>query len=271
MHGARYNTRQDDWKDAAMVPPERLDRGDGVSLAFRRQVGRGPVVVFLPGLRSDMLGSKACAVAEFCAARGQAFLRLDYYGHGESDGRFEEGTIGRWFEDALHVVTTQTEGPLLLIGSSMGGWMALKLALALGTRVVGLIGIAAAPDFTERLMWASMAPPERHLIETEGRLEVPSPYGDPLVITRALIEDGRRQVVLDAPLPFAFPVRLLHGQRDADVPWELALTLAQTITGGDVQTMLIKDGDHRLSRPQDLALLERALSDLLGLEDGGKA
>lgn len=254
-----------------MTGPEHLDRGDGVRLAFRRQPGRGPVVVFLPGLRSDMRGAKAEAVAAFCAQRGQAFLALDYSGHGESDGAFEDGTIGRWFADALHVLTARTEGRLLLIGSSMGGWMALKLALALACRVTGLIGIAAAPDFTERLMWHSMAPPERRRLETEGRLIVPSPYGTPLIITRALIEDGRSQLVLNQPLPFTFPVRLLHGQRDADVPWELALTLAATITGGDVQTLLIKDGDHRLSRPQDLALLERTLSELLGGEDGGKA
>ncbi len=249
----------------------RIDRGDGVMLAFGDLAGAGPTVVFLPGLRSDMTGAKAQAVAGFCEQRGQAMLRLDYSGHGGSDGRFEDGTIGVWVRDAACVIEAVTSGPLILVGSSMGGWIALLLARSLGARVVGFIGIAAAPDFTERLMWQSMAPAERRRLETAGRLEVPSEYGAPLVITHALIEDGRRNLVLDGRLLLPCPVRLLQGQCDPDVPWETALTLARAIDGDDVVTVLIKDGDHRLSRPRDLAVLTRTLSDLLGREDGGKA
>jgi pimeloyl-ACP methyl ester carboxylesterase len=254
----------------------RIDRGDGVMLAFGDLPGASPTVVFLPGLRSDMTGAKAEAVAQFCLQRGQAMLRLDYSGHGASDGRFEDGTIGQWMQDALHVITSATTGPLILVGSSMGGWIALLIAQALQSRVAGFIGIAAAPDFTERLMWQSMAPAERRQLETIGRIEVPSDYGEKLVITHALIEDGRRNLVLNARLSLGCPVRLLHGQRDPDVPWETALTLARSIDGADVVTLLIKDGDHRLSRPQDLALLTRTLSDLLGVlgvlvrEDAGE-
>lgn len=241
----------------------RLDRGDGVELAWAQLDGAGPCVVFLHGFASDMSGSKALAVRDFCAARGQAMLRLDCSGHGESGGDFTAGTIGRWTEDAAAVVAARTAGRLILIGSSMGGWIALLLARRLGARVQALIGIAAAPDFTERLMWQSMAPAEQAALLRDGRLEVPSAYGPKLVITRALIEDGRRHLLLDQPIALACPVRLLQGQRDADVPWETALTLSERLTGEDVQVQLIKDGDHRLSRPQDLALLTATLAALL--------
>jgi pimeloyl-ACP methyl ester carboxylesterase len=239
-----------------------LDRGDGVTLAWRHQAGRAPTLVFLPGFGSDMAGSKAVDVAAFCAARGQAMLRLDYSGHGASGGAFTDGTIGRWTEDALAVIAT-IEGPLLLIGSSMGGWIALLVARALGARIAGLIGIAAAPDFTERLMWEAMAPPERARLMTEGVLHIPSQYGPPTPVTRALIEDGRRHLLLDAPIPITAPVRLLHGQADPDVPWEMALRLSERLVSADVQVTLIKDGDHRLSRPRDLALLRMTVAAML--------
>jgi pimeloyl-ACP methyl ester carboxylesterase len=244
-----------------------LDRGDGVKLAYAHLPGRLPIVVFLPGFSSDMTGAKATALAAFCAARGQALLRLDYSGHGASGGAFTDGTIGRWTEDALCVIDRVTQGPLLLVGSSMGGWIALLVALARPNRIAALAGIAAAPDFTERLMWDAMTVEERHRLMREGVLTVPSPYGDPQRITRALIEEGRSHLLLGAPVPLACPVRLLHGQRDEDVPWELALRLAEQIEGEDVQVTLIKDGDHRLSRPADLALLSRTVATLLG-EDG---
>ncbi|MBW4093164.1 MAG: alpha/beta hydrolase [Proteobacteria bacterium] len=248
--------------------PIRIDRGDGVTLAARLLAGRGPTVVFLPGFRSDMGGDKATHLARVCAARGQALLRLDYSGHGASGGRFEDGTISRWAEDARCVIDRLTAGPLVLVGSSMGGWIALLVARADPARVAGLVGIAAAPDFTERLMWDAMAPPERARLLSEGVLHIPSQYGPPTPITRALIEDGRRHLLLDAPIPLACPVRLLHGQRDPDVPWETSLDLAGRITGNDVRVTLVKDGDHRLSRPADLALLDAVLAPLLG-EDGG--
>jgi pimeloyl-ACP methyl ester carboxylesterase len=246
-----------------------LDRGDGVTLAWARLEGRAPTVVFLPGFASDMAGDKATALEGFCAARGQAMLRFDYSGHGASAGSFTDGTIGRWLTDALIVIDRQSEGPLVLVGSSMGGWIGLHVALVRPERVTALIGIAAAPDFTETLMWDALPPPERARLAEHGFIEAPSRYGPPVRITFALIEDGRRHLLLGGPIRLAVPVRLLHGQRDPDVPWETALKLAERIEGPDVQVTLIKDGDHRLSRPEDLSLLCRSVAALLG-EDGGE-
>jgi pimeloyl-ACP methyl ester carboxylesterase len=240
-----------------------LDRGDGVDLAWSRNDGTSPTVVFLTGFRSDMTGDKANALAAFCAARATAMLRFDYSGHGSSGGRFEDGTIGRWTEDALAIIDRQTAGPLILVGSSMGGWIALLAALARPDRVAALIGIAAAPDFTEALMWEAMTFEERATLMRDGVLHVPSQYGEPYPITRALIEDGRTRLLLNDPIAIDCPVRLLHGQQDPDVPWEMALRIAEQLTGRNVHVTLVKDGDHRLSRPQDLALLCRILTQLL--------
>jgi pimeloyl-ACP methyl ester carboxylesterase len=250
-----------------MATTGRLDRGDGVELAWSRQDGTSPTVMFLSGFRSDMTGDKATALAAFCAARGSAMLRFDYSGHGSSGGRFEDGTIGRWTEDALAMIDRQTEGPLILVGSSMGGWIALLAALARPERVAALIGIAAAPDFTEALMWEAMTFDERATLMRDGVLHAPSQYGEPYPITRALIEDGRTHLLLNDPIAIECPVRLLHGQQDPDVPWEMALRIAEQLNSVDVQVTLVKDGDHRLSRPQDLALLRRTLAALLG-QDG---
>ncbi len=239
------------------------DRGDGVALAWVRTPGRGPTAVFLPGFRSDMTGTKALLTEAFCIEHGMGCLRLDYSGHGASGGAFTDGTIGRWTDDALLLIDRLTEGPLVLVGSSMGGWIALLAALARPGRVAGLIGIAAAPDFTEDLMWQAMMPEERARLERDGVLHVPSQYGDPTPVTAALIKDGRTRLLLDRPVPLRCPVRLLHGQQDPDVPWHTALRLAERLESDDVQATLIKDGDHRLSRPSDLALLRRALGDLL--------
>jgi pimeloyl-ACP methyl ester carboxylesterase len=245
----------------------RLDRGDAVELAWARLEGRSPTVVFLPGFRSDMTGDKATALAAFCAERGQAMIRFDYSGHGSSGGSFQDGTIGRWAEDALAVIDRLSEGPVVLVGSSMGGWIALLAARARPGRVAALIGIAAAPDFTETLMWEAMTLQERTSIMRDGVLHVPSQYGEPYPITRALIEDGRTHLLLNDPIAIDCPMRLLHGQRDADVPWEMALRIAEQATSQDVEVVLVKDGDHRLSRPQDLSLLCRTLDALLG-QDG---
>jgi pimeloyl-ACP methyl ester carboxylesterase len=228
-------------------------------LAWARLPGSGPGVVFLPGFRSDMGGSKAIALRDHCAARGRAFLRFDYSGHGESAGHFEDGTIGQWAEDAIAVLDALTEGPQVLVGSSMGGWIALLLARARPERIAGLIGIAPAPDFTEALMWPAFTEAQRTEIMECGVLHLPSQYGEPTPVTRALIEDGRRQSVLGAPIPLGCPVRILQGMRDPDVPWRHALRLVEAIAGDDVRLHLIKDGDHRLSRPQDLALLAETL------------
>ena len=245
----------------------RLDRGDGVDLAWARLEGRSPTVVFLPGFRSDMTGDKATALAAFCAKRGQAMIRFDYSGHGSSGGGFQDGTIGRWTQDALAVIDQLSEGELVAVGSSMGGWIALLAARARPGRVAALIGIAAAPDFTEALMWEAMTFEERATIMRDGVLHVPSQYGDFYPITRTLIEDGRKHLLLNAPIAIDCPVRLLHGQRDADVPWEMAPRIAEQVISQDVEVVLVKDGDHRLSRPHDLALLCRTLAALLG-QDG---
>ena len=245
------------------MTPTFLDRGDGIRLAYTLSPGRSPTIVFLPGFRSDMTGDKATHLAQLCAARGQALLRLDYSGHGASGGRFEGGSIGRWTEDALVLIDRLATGQLVLIGSSMGGWVALLVALARPERVAGLIGIAAAPDFTERLMWQAMTPRQRETLLREGVLHVPSEYGDPYPITVRLIEDGRAHLLLDGPIALDCPVRLLHGQRDSDVPWETALRIAERVGSADVRVILVKDGDHRLSRPADLALLGETLASLL--------
>jgi pimeloyl-ACP methyl ester carboxylesterase len=245
----------------------RLDRGDGVELAWARQDGKSPTVVFLTGFHSDMTGEKATALAAFCAECGQAMLRFDYSGHGTSGGRFEDGTISRWTDDALAMIDRQTDGPLILVGSSMGGWIALLAALGRPDRVAALVGIAAAPDFTEALMWPAMTLEQRATLERDGVVHRPSQYGDPTPITRALIEDGRARLVLTGRIQLDCPVRLLHGQNDPDVPWRMALRIAERVSSNDVQVILVKDGDHRLSRPQDLSLLCRTLAALLG-QDG---
>jgi pimeloyl-ACP methyl ester carboxylesterase len=248
----------------------RLDRGDGIELAWAKLDGAGPTVVFLPGFRSDMNGDKATAIAAFCAARGQAMLRFDYSGHGVSGGRFEAGTISVWADDVTTMLDRLTEGKVILVGSSMGGWLALLAALRRPARIAAIVGIAAAPDFTEKLMWEAMTFAERAQLTRDGSLQVPSKYGEPTLITRALIEDGREHLLLENPIPLDCEVRLLHGQADPDVPWETALRTAARLTSRDVEIILIKDGDHRLSRPGDLAVLKRTIAALLA-PDGGEA
>ena len=233
-------------------------------LAWSRLPGRGPGVVFLPGFRSDMQGSKAIFLRDYCAARGQAFLRLDYSGHGASDGRFEDGTIGQWAADALAVFDALTDGPQILVGSSMGGWIALLIARQRAGRLAGLVGIAPAPDFTEALLWPALPAEMRQALTREGIIHLPSQYGEPTPVTRALIEDGKRQSVLSAPIDLPCPVRILQGMADPDVPWRHSLRILETLAQGDARVTLIKDGDHRLSRPEDLRLLAETLDSLLG-------
>jgi pimeloyl-ACP methyl ester carboxylesterase len=245
----------------------RLDRGDGVDLSWVRLDGREPTVVFMTGFRSDMTGDKATSLAAFCAARGQAMLRFDYRGHGTSSGAFLDGTIGVWAADALAAIDRLTSGKLVLVGSSMGGWIALLTALARPERIAGLVGVAAAPDFTQRLMWEAMTPAERETLERDGVLYVPSQYGEPTPITVGLIRDGANHLVLTGAISIHCPVRLLHGQADPDVPWELALCIAEQLETPDVHVILVKDGDHRLSRSADLALLGQTVAALLD-QDG---
>ena len=244
-----------------------LDRPDGERLAWRRVAGAGPTVVWLGGFRSDMAGTKAEALAEWAAAAGRAYIRFDYLGHGESSGDFgAKGTITRWREDALAVLDDLVEGPVVLVGSSMGGWIACLAAMARPQRVKAMVLIAPAPDFTEALMKPGI-PPEGHADLARGGVWLrPSLYGDPYPITRMLLEDGARWSILGSePVPIEVPVRILQGAEDPDVPWRHALELAQQLKGADVVFSLIKDGDHRLSRPQDIARLLAVVAELTSI------
>jgi pimeloyl-ACP methyl ester carboxylesterase len=229
-------------------------------LAYRFRAGAGPLAVFLPGYMSDMTGSKAEALDGWAAATGRAYLRLDYSGCGASEGDFLDGSIGCWTADALAVIDhVAPHGPVVLVGSSMGGWIALRAGLALGSRLAGLVGIAAAPDFTD---WGlELGDADRAALAGQGWFSRPSDY-DPAGYrySRALIEDAPAQRLLGGPIAIIAPVRLLHGQRDDAVPWQLSLEIAGKLRSDDVQVTLVKDGDHRLSRDADIALLIRTVA-----------
>lgn len=228
----------------------------GPRLAYHKLAGTSPTIVFLPGFMSDMTGTKALALEQWARERGQAMLRFDYSGHGLSEGTFSDGSISQWRNDVLLLIDALTEGPLLLVGSSMGGWLALLAVLARPARMQGLILIAPAPDFTHWGLEAHFSATEKQHMLDHGYVDRPSAYGNtPYRITRQLIADGRRHLLLDAAIPIQVPLRILHGQQDPDVPWQVALRLAERINSLDVRTVLIKDGDHRLSRPADIAFL----------------
>src|SRR5471030_1412593 len=235
---------------------ERLVRPDGNFVAYAKTAGRAPTIVFVGGFRSDMTGTKAIALEAWAKKSGRAFLRFDYLGHGQSSGRFEDGTIGRWLDDSLAAIDQLTTGKLVLVGSSMGGWLSLLVAQKRPERLCGLVLIAAAPDFTERMLLKGLSPEERATLQREGRLERPSQYSpEPSVFTWKLIEEGRNHLVLDKKLALPCPVRLLHGQSDPDVPWEYSLQIARHLEAPEVITTFVKDGDHRLSTPADIARL----------------
>ncbi len=249
--------------------PQILARDDGTSIAYHRTPGRTPGVVFLTGFRSDMTGDKAVALEDFCRTRGTAFLRFDYTGHGQSSGAFEDGCIGDWTADAIAALDSLTEGPQVLVGSSMGGWIMLLVALARADRVAGLVGSAAAPDFTEDLIRNVLTEEQADRLTRDGRVDLPSPYDDvPTPITRRLIEDGRTHLLLRDSIRFDGPVRLIHGERDEDVPWKTSFGIAERLTSDDVEVTLVKAGDHRLSGPRDLTRLRRAVRDLLDALSG---
>ncbi|MFM2044199.1 MAG: hypothetical protein RLY86_2775 [Pseudomonadota bacterium] len=243
-------------------PIHSLTRGAG-RIAYRHSPGAGPTIVFLGGFRSDMTGTKARALHAWAAEAGRSFLRFDYQGHGASSGDWDACTIGLWLDDALAVIDGATAGKLVLVGSSMGGWIATLAAMARPDRIAGLVTIAAAPDFTERLIWDRLDPAARARMLADGFLVQPSAY-DPAGyrITRTLVEEGRRHLILGGTVPVTAPVRLLHGMRDTDVPHELSLELAGAITWDDVRITLVKDGDHRLSRDPDIALLLTTVAEL---------
>jgi pimeloyl-ACP methyl ester carboxylesterase len=223
-----------------------------------------PGLVWLSGFKSDMISTKASVLAEFAEEAGTPYLRFDYSGHGQSTGPIEDFTIGDWLAESLACFERFTEGPQVLIGSSMGGWIALLLARRQGAPVAGLVGIAAAPDFTEDSMWAGLDADQRRQLEQRGRVEVPSDYDDePYAITRRLIEDGRASLVLRAPLALPFPVRLLHGSADADVPLSVALRLLEHAQCADLRLTVVAGADHRFSSPDNLEMLGATLAEIL--------
>lgn len=240
-----------------------LDTPEGRRIAYHRTEGRGPWVIFLGGLKSDMEGTKAVHLEEWAKANGCAFLRFDYSGHGESSGSFTDGGIGDWHADTLAVVDALTEGPILPVGSSMGGWQALLLARARADRVAGMVTIAAAPDFTEDSYWANFSDDQKRVLKEVGHVELPSDYMEPYIITRYMIEDGRRNLVLREPLDLPFPVRFLQGTADTAVTVETALRLLNHATGADIRLTLVKGADHRFSDETCLSLIETSLKEVL--------
>jgi pimeloyl-ACP methyl ester carboxylesterase len=255
---------------------ERLDQpafievGTGDSarrIAVRARAGCGPGLFWLGGFNSDMKGIKALALESWAAEHGRACVRFDYAGHGESGGRFVDGTIGRWLEDSVAVFRQFCRGPQVVVGSSMGGWMALLLARQIAKKaedasLAGLVLIAPAPDFTEELMWKGFSPDIRQEIESNGVWLRPSEYGAPYPITRGLIEEGRNHLLLGRAIEIGCPVHILQGAQDPDVPWQHALTLAHRLPADDVVLTMIQDGDHRLSRPQDIARILAAVAEM---------
>ncbi len=236
----------------------------GHRIAYHQLVGRGPGIVFLGGFKSDMEGTKALFLQDYAKANGRAFLRFDYSGHGHSLGDFLDGCIGDWMCDAAAVIKALTKGPQVLVGSSMGGWIALLLAREMPAQVAGLIGIAAAPDFTEDSMWAGFNARQRQEILTTGQVALPSAYSDePYIITQKLIEDGRENLVLRRPLALPFPTRFLQGSADRDVDISMALRLLAHAKGDDIHLTIVKGADHRFSSPECLMLLHQTLDIML--------
>jgi pimeloyl-ACP methyl ester carboxylesterase len=250
-----------------MNPPSKLTRSDGATIAYHQQAGAGPGIMFLGGFRSDTTGTKALFLEEYCRRRGQAYVRFDYFGHGASSGDPASGTIGRFAQDALAVLDSLTEGRQILVGSSMGGWIMLLTALARPSRIHALVGIAAAPDFTEDLVLPRLDPAQRRELYDMGTVTLPSEY-DPAGYTYrlSLFEDGRRHLVMREAITLECPVRLLHGMQDTAVPWKTSLSLAERIQSADIVVALVKDGDHRMSREADLARLARTLDGLISRE-----
>lgn len=245
------------------APAGILPRHDGATIAYHRLAGRPPGIVFLPGMRSDMTGTKALFLEDYCRRRGRAWVRFDYFGHGRSSGDFAAGTIGRWAEDALAVIDSLTEGRQILIGSSMGGWIMLLAAGARPHRVHALIGIAAAPDFTKDLFWNRLDAAQQRMFRATGLITLPSEY-EPAGYTYRLsfFEEAERHLVLRQPLALTCPVRLLHGLDDRSVPWHRSLEIAEHIESRDLTVTLVKGGDHRLSGPADLARLAQTIDAL---------
>ena len=246
-----------------MAQAEYLETPQGRRLAYHRIPGKGPWIIFLGGLKSDMEGTKAIHLEAWAKTEGCAFLRFDYSGHGESSGVFEEGCIGEWAEDTRAAVSALSEGPIVPVGSSMGGWQALLLARAMPDRLAGLVTIAAAPDFTEEGWWAGFSDAQKRQLETEGRVELPSDYMEPYVVTKRMIEDGRNQLVMRSPLHLPCPTRFLQGTADTAVSVETANRLLAHTSGPDLRLLLVKDADHRFSDGPCLSIIETAIAEVL--------
>lgn len=240
-----------------------LECPTGRKIAYHKTEGTGPGVVFLGGFMSDMEGSKAVFLENWAIEQGRAFLRFDYSGHGQSSGKFVDGCIGDWFADARETIEKLTDGPQILVGSSMGGWISMLFAKADPRKLAGLVTIAAAPDFTEDGFFAGFSDAERAQLETEGVVYVPSDYGDPYPITKRMIEDGRNNLVLREPLKFSFPVRMLQGTNDAVVTRATALRLLDHLEVDDMHLSFAKGGDHSLSTPDNLELIRATIEDVL--------
>jgi len=247
----------------AMASHRDFVSAQGRRLAYQRILGKGPEIVFLSGFKSDMQGRKALHLAQWAARRGRSFLRFDYSGHGQSSGLFCDGCIGDWLTDAEAVITELTEGPVILVGSSMGGWISLLLAQRLGARLVGLVTIAAAPDFTEDSIWAGFNANQRAELKLNGQIALTSDYDEPYIITQRLIEDGRQNLVLHKPLELPCSSRFLQGTADVDVDMSVALRLLAHASGPDIQLTLVDGADHRFSDGRCLGLIENALIDVL--------
>ncbi len=246
-------------------PPSLLERDGRETIAYRAMAGSTPGVMFCGGFMSDMTGTKATALEAHCRRIGRAFVRFDYAGHGASGGAFRDGTIGGWRDDALAVLDRVASGPQVLVGSSMGGWIVLLLALVRPERVAGLVGVAAAPDFTEDPIWSALDDEGRRTLAEAGEIVMPCDYGeDPYPITKGLIEEGREHLLLRAQIAIGCPIHLLQGMRDEDVPWRTALQIAELVESERVTVELVKDGDHRLSRDDDLARLTAAVEGIAG-------
>ncbi|MGB2201569.1 MAG: alpha/beta hydrolase [Pseudooceanicola atlanticus] len=243
--------------------PDYLTTPQGRRLAYNRTEGEGPGVVFLGGFKSDMQGTKAVALEDWAKRKGRAFLRFDYSGHGESDGEFTAGCIGDWAEDAQAAISELTEGPQILVGSSMGGWISLLMTQRMPERIAGLVTIAAAPDFTEDSMWAGFDDAQKTALDMVEQVALPSEYGEPYIITKRLIEDGRNHLLLRGPIPLPFPVRFLQGTADADVDISVAHRLLDRAEGPDIRLTLVKGADHRFSDPDCLVLIEKTVEKVL--------
>ena len=252
-------------KEIAQSGAAIITREDGASIAYHALAGKAPTVVFLTGFKSDMMGEKALSLESLCRRRGHGFLRFDYFGHGESSGDFDNGTIGRWADDAIFAIDHLTEGPLVLVGSSMGGWLMLLTALKRPDRIAGLIGIAAAPDFTEILIENELTNEQKADLKQNGVVEIPNCYDpdSPYRISQAFIDEGRNNLLLRDTIAIDCPVRLIHGMKDEDVPIDTSLRLADKLRTSNVEVTLVKDGSHRLSEPHDIERLSHTTERLL--------